>query len=93
MNPTRWQVCIFAVYMGSGGKLLGKEGCPFSEGWKGKCEVPLEKESENLFRLHMCTSVHDYVDGEKPTAKIWLADCAPFQCPRITSGDLYLVWK
>lgn len=46
MNPTCWQVCIFAVYVGTGGKLLSEKGCTSSEGWKGKHEVPLEKELE-----------------------------------------------
>lgn len=47
----------------------------------------------NLFWLHMYTPVRVSVDAERPTVKTWLADCSPFQCPRIISDDRYLVWK
>lgn len=99
VNPTRWQVCIFAVYVRTGGKLLSEKRCPSFEGWEGKREVHLEKELERkvvFLRISfdcICIRVHVYIDAETPTVKTWLADYSPFQCPRIISDDLYLVWK
>lgn len=40
MNPRHWQVCIFAVYVVTGGKLLGALSL---QAGKEKHEVPLEE--------------------------------------------------
>jgi len=37
-----WQVCIFAVYVGTGGKLLSEKGCPSSDG-KGSTRSVLRR--------------------------------------------------
>lgn len=87
MNPTCWQVCIFAVSMGTGGS------CSQTR----MREVPLRSwrggrlSCESLLIAYVFTWA--CLCAETPTGKPWLADYSPFQCPRITSDDLYLLWK